>query len=65
MKQAASSAVSLLSSIFIPEDGDDMFLRNIGRLFTRLHGMISQKIQLFKTTAVITSDSTEIVQLYM
>jgi hypothetical protein len=61
MKQAASSAIFLLSSIFIPEDGDDMFLRNVGLLFTRLHGLIFQKIKLFKTTAVRTSDSTEIV----
>jgi hypothetical protein len=33
-----------------------MFLQNVG--FSRLHGVISQKIKLFVTTVVKTSDST-------
>jgi hypothetical protein len=42
----------LLGVFFDPEDGSDVFL------FNRLHGVISQKIVLFMTTAVRTSDPT-------
>jgi hypothetical protein len=40
-------AVFLLGLFFDPEDGGDMFLRNVG-----LHGGISQKTVPFITTAV-------------
>jgi ABC-type Na+ transport system ATPase subunit NatA len=36
--------------IFEPEDGGDMFFRNV------VHVIVSKKAELFKTTAVITSD---------
>jgi hypothetical protein len=38
------------------EHGSDMFLRNVG--FKGLHGVISQKIELFITTTVRTSNPT-------
>jgi hypothetical protein len=46
------------SSFFEPEDGSDMFLRNFSLLFNGLHGFVSQKIELFITTAVRTSNPT-------
>jgi hypothetical protein len=42
---------------FDPEDGGYMFLRNV-RYNYRLHGVISQKMILFITTAVKTSNPT-------
>jgi hypothetical protein len=45
----------LLGLFFDPEDGGDMFLPNVG-CFNGLHGVISQKIVLFITTAVRTSN---------
>jgi hypothetical protein len=46
----------LLGLIFGPEDGGDMLLTNVGRLSTDYtHGVISQKIELFMSTAVRTS----------
>jgi hypothetical protein len=47
----------LLDLFFGPEDIDDMFLRNVDWL-NGLHCAISQKIGLFITTAVRTSNST-------
>jgi hypothetical protein len=52
MKQVASRADS--------EDVGDMFLRNFGRLSTDYMPVISQTIELFITTAVITSVPTKI-----
>jgi hypothetical protein len=37
---------------FDPDDSDDMFLRNVRLTFNGLHGVISQKIQLFITPGV-------------
>jgi hypothetical protein len=37
----------LLGSFFYPEDGGDVFLRNVQSIFSGLHGVISQKIELF------------------
>jgi hypothetical protein len=37
----------LLSLFFGPEDEGDMFLRNVGWLSTGLHGVTSQKTELF------------------
>jgi hypothetical protein len=37
----------LLGLFFNPEDGGDMFFRNVGLTFNGLHGLISQKIKLF------------------
>jgi hypothetical protein len=42
---------------FNPEDGGDMFLRNDSSLSMDLHGVIFQKIELFITTVVGTSDT--------
>jgi hypothetical protein len=40
----------LLRIFFYPEDEDDIFLRNIGLFSTEyIHGIISQKVELFKT----------------
>jgi hypothetical protein len=48
----------LLGLFFDPEDGGDMFPKR--RLtFNGLHGVISQKIVLFITTAVRTSNPTK------
>jgi hypothetical protein len=45
--------VSFLLGLFIdPEGEDDMLLRNVGS--NELHGIISQKIELLMTTAVMT-----------
>jgi hypothetical protein len=49
----------LLGLFFDPEDGGDIFLRNIGLTFNGLHGVISPKIELFITTAVRTSNPTQ------
>jgi hypothetical protein len=34
----------MLGSLFDPEDGGDMLLRNVG-CFNELHGVISQKVE--------------------
>jgi hypothetical protein len=47
-----------LSLFFDPEDGGDMFLQKVALAFNRLHGLIYQKIELFITTAVRTSNPT-------
>jgi hypothetical protein len=39
----------LLGLFFNPEDGGDMFLRSVGD-FDGLHGVISQKIEVFTTS---------------
>jgi hypothetical protein len=52
----------LLVFFFEPEDGGDIFLRNVDELtFNGLHGVISQKIELFIPTAVRTSNPNEIL----
>jgi hypothetical protein len=43
-----------LLGLFSLEDGGDMFLRNVGLLSKVLHGVISQKVELFITAAVRT-----------
>jgi hypothetical protein len=48
----------LLYLFFDPEDGSDIFLRNVGWIFIGLHDVISQKTELFITTAVRTSNPT-------
>jgi hypothetical protein len=48
----------LLNYFFDPEDGGDMFLRNVS-CNSRRHGVISQKMIFFITTAVDTSNSTD------
>jgi hypothetical protein len=40
----------LLGLFFDPEDGGDMFPRNVGLFFNWLHSVISQKIKLFRST---------------
>jgi hypothetical protein len=45
----------LLGLFFGPEDGSDMFLRNVG-----LHGVISPKMVLFITAAVRTPNPTKL-----
>jgi hypothetical protein len=45
-----------------PDDGGDMFLRNVGLTFNGLHGVISQKTELL-TTAVRTSDPIQRVDV--
>jgi hypothetical protein len=42
----------VLGLFFDPEDGDDMFLRNVCCLFNGLHGVISQKIILLSIMSV-------------
>jgi hypothetical protein len=51
------SAGFLLVLFFDPEDGGDMFLRNVGGLSTD-YTALSQKIEFFITTAVKTSNPT-------
>jgi hypothetical protein len=46
----------LLGLYFYPEDGGDMFLLN--KIFNGLHGVITQKIEFFITTAVRISNPT-------
>jgi hypothetical protein len=48
----------LLGLFFDPEDGGDMFPQNVYLTFNGLHGIVSQKRELFITTAVRTSDPT-------
>jgi hypothetical protein len=63
MKQAASRALLVACFIVVyclsysakPEDGRDIFLLNVGWL----HGVISQKRELFITIAVRTSNVTQ------
>jgi hypothetical protein len=45
-----------LRGLFYPEDGGDMFLRNVGWFFNGLHGIVFQKIELFKTVVVRSSN---------
>jgi hypothetical protein len=45
-------------SLFDPEDGDEMFLRNVGRFSNVIHDVISQKIVFFITTGARTSNPT-------
>jgi hypothetical protein len=62
-QRKASSACYLVHAGFVlglffnPEAGGDMFLWN-WLTFNRLHGVISQKIELFITTSVRTSNPT-------
>jgi hypothetical protein len=54
----------LLALLFDPEDGSNIFFRNIG-LF-ELHGVTTQKTVLFIVTAAITSNSTyDFIRFYM
>jgi hypothetical protein len=46
----------LFGLFFDPEDGGDMFLQKLRLTSNGLHGVISQKIVLFITTAVRTSN---------
>jgi hypothetical protein len=46
---------ALLATCY-PENGGEMFVRNVGLTFNGLHAVISQKIVLFITTAVRTSN---------
>jgi hypothetical protein len=46
----------LAELFFCPEDGGDMFLRDVDFTFNGLHGVISQNIELILTTAVRTSN---------
>jgi hypothetical protein len=48
----------LLGLFFDPGDGGDMFLQKRRFTFNGLHGVISPKIKLFKTTAARTSNPT-------
>jgi hypothetical protein len=48
-----------LPGFFDPENGGDMFLRNVGRLSTDYTASYPKKIELFITTAVRTSDHTQ------
>jgi hypothetical protein len=62
-KQQTSMKLLLASCIagslfFNPEDGGDMFLRKM-LIFNGLHSFISQKTELFITTAVKTSNLTQ------
>jgi hypothetical protein len=43
----------LLGLFFDPEDGGDMFLRNIDLPSTDLHGVLFLKTELFNTVEVI------------
>jgi hypothetical protein len=53
-KQIESSTAFLPGLFFDPEDGCDMYRRNVGWLSNGLHGIISQKMELFKRAAVRT-----------
>jgi hypothetical protein len=46
----------LLGIFLDPENGGDIFLRSVGN---KLHGVISQKVELFITTGVTTSNPTD------
>jgi hypothetical protein len=57
-------AVFLLGSVFFdPEDGGDIFLRNVSWVFNGLHCVVSGKIEIFITTSVKTSSPTQIFML--
>jgi hypothetical protein len=47
MKQVASRVGFLLDLFFDLENVCDLLLRNIGLIFHGLHGVISQKVELF------------------
>jgi hypothetical protein len=57
-ERAAFTLVSYLTYYSNPEDGGDMFLRNVALTFRGLHSIISQTAKLFITTAVRTSNPT-------
>jgi hypothetical protein len=46
----------VLGLFFHHEEGGYKFLRNVGCFFNGLHGVILQKVELFVTTAVRTSN---------
>jgi hypothetical protein len=46
----------LLGLFVDPEDGTDLFLRNVAWIICELHGVISQKIELFITTVIRSSN---------
>jgi hypothetical protein len=48
----------LLGLFFEPEEDRDVFLKDVRYNFNRLHGVISQKVQLFITTAVRNTNPT-------
>jgi hypothetical protein len=52
-----------MQQLFTPEDGSGMFIRKNRMIFSGLHGVISQKIELLITTAARTLNSTSIVLL--
>jgi hypothetical protein len=45
-----------LLGLLFDSEYEDMFLRNVRITFNGLHGIISQKTELFVTTAMIISD---------
>jgi hypothetical protein len=46
---AASVHAGFLLGVFLdPEVGGDVFRRNVGRLLTELHGVMLEKLELFK-----------------
>jgi hypothetical protein len=49
MEEPASSACYLLESVFDPEDGNNVFLRNINRI---LAVFIERKVELFVAMTV-------------
>jgi hypothetical protein len=51
-----SSAGSLHGLFFDPEDGGHMYLRKVWLTFNGLHGIISQELVVFITTAVRTAN---------
>lgn len=57
-RQPAETFVSrfLLGLLIDPENGDDIFIRNVSSFFTVLHVVMSQKPELFIKTAVRSSD---------
>jgi hypothetical protein len=43
---------------FDPEDGSDMFFRNVSCSFISLHGIVSQKIAIFSQDVLVTVNIT-------
>jgi hypothetical protein len=52
--------VSLPGLFFNHEDGSDMLLQIIGWLSSRLHGVVSQKIENFITSTARTSNPSSV-----